>query len=86
MKWALLISLVAFSYGCDAGDSAAPQRVHVGCEAGSGCIEDMTIIGTCAQDRSHLCFCPPEAGSPGGECQDTVVKPYLPYTKAYCCP
>src|SRR4051794_34510428 len=97
MRVALLASCASWAFfaavlgGCDPSSSAEPPKyVHVGCEAGSGCAEDFTLKGVCAQDRSHLCFCPGDAGdptgNPSGDCLGTEVRPPAPYSRGVCCP
>jgi hypothetical protein len=74
---------------CTSSDSqSGGSHVHIGCEAGAGCVEDTNITGICAQDRPHMCFCGANGSTavPSPDCLGTVVKPPAPYSKAYCCP
>ncbi len=89
---ALLIGALAAvvgALGCnsDATDGSS-GHVHIGCEAGAGCAEDTSVLGICAQDRPHMCFCGADGGTatPGPDCLGNAVKPYAPYTRALCCP
>lgn len=85
----LAVLAAGVALGCDSGGTdGAAAHVHIGCEAGAGCAEDLTVTGTCAQDRPHLCFCGADgaAATPGPDCIANVVKPYAPYTRALCCP
>jgi hypothetical protein len=85
MRWWPL-AVLAFLSGCNSDTASAPAHVHVGCEAGAGCTEDFTVVGVCAQDRPHMCFCGANASAPSPDCTANAVKPPPPNAQAYCCP
>ena len=88
LEAALIAALLALAACTSDSTDGANAHVHVGCEAGAGCAEDTTVQGICAQDRPHMCFCGADGGTaqPSSDCLANAVKPYAPYTHAFCCP
>jgi hypothetical protein len=91
--WALFVAtscagLLLLLVACNSDTTDGAGHVHIGCEAGAGCIEDTTVQGVCAGDRPHMCFCGADGGTqtPGPDCVGNAVTPYAPYTRALCCP
>ena len=91
-RWAILLSTLlagaaTLLLACTSDTSSGATHVHVGCDAGA-CTEDFTIIGICAQDRPHMCFCGAKGNTspPSADCIPNDVKPPPPNTQAYCCP
>jgi hypothetical protein len=87
MRWAIVVA-AAFLFACNDDANSSPGHVHVGCEAGASCTEDFSVIGICAQDRPHMCFCGANGNTspPSSDCLGNEVKPPKPNTQAYCCP